>query len=177
MHSTLKFAAETVIIGAVLSCTAIVCDAVATFPHPSVAVHVRITVYDPAQVPCVVTSCEVSVKAEPQASIAVAIAKAGTAGHEIVEGAGRAAITGAVTSVTLIVCESVEALPQASVAVHILVIEYEPAQAPLVVVSTYVKTGKLSQLSIAFAASNTGVSGQFTEYVGGNGSKTGAVVS
>jgi hypothetical protein len=45
----------------------------------------------------VVTSAEVNVKAEPQASVA-ATANTGVAGHLIVEVAGKAAITGAVIS-------------------------------------------------------------------------------
>ena len=59
----------------------------------------------------------------PQASVAVAVAKLGVAGQEIVLGAGNAAITGAVVSVTLIVCDAVDVFPLASVAVHVLVTE------------------------------------------------------
>ena len=65
----------------------------------------------------------VNVNVLPQASVAVAVAKLGVAGQEIVLGAGNAAITGAVVSVTLIVCDAVDALPQASVAVQVLVTE------------------------------------------------------
>ena len=59
---------------------------------------------------------------EPHASVAVAVAKPGVAGQLIVDVAGSAAITGAVTSCTFIVCDAVDELPQASVAVHVLVI-------------------------------------------------------
>jgi hypothetical protein len=59
----------------------------------------------------------------------------GVAGQSIVEFAGKAAITGAVLSCTLIVCEAVDELPHESVAVQVLVIEYEPAHEPLVVTS------------------------------------------
>ena len=65
----------------------------------------------------------VNVTVDPQASVAVAVAKLGVAGQEIVLGAGNAAITGAVVSVTLIVCDAVDTFPQASVAVHVLVTE------------------------------------------------------
>ena len=58
----------------------------------------RVTLYEPAQSPGVVTSEEVKVKALPQASTAVATANSGAAGQLIVEAAGKAAITGAVTS-------------------------------------------------------------------------------
>jgi hypothetical protein len=57
-----------------------------------------VTLYDPAQRPGVVASTDVRVKALPQASEAVATAKAGAAGQLIVLGAGRVAITGAVLS-------------------------------------------------------------------------------
>ena len=75
-----------------------VCDAVDVLPHASVAVQVLVTLYDPAHAPGVVTSAEVSVKALPHASVAVATANEGVAGQLIVLVAGNAAITGAVTS-------------------------------------------------------------------------------
>ena len=42
-----------------------VCEIVDEFPHPSVAVHVLVTLYDPAHAPSVVTSAEINVKALP----------------------------------------------------------------------------------------------------------------
>ena len=60
-------------------------------------------------------------KALPQASVAVATANTGVAGQEIVLGAGRAAITGAAVSITLIVWRAVLLLPQASAAVQVRV--------------------------------------------------------
>ena len=60
-------------------------------------------------------------KALPQASVAVATAKTGVAGQLMVLGAGRAAITGAVVSTTLMVWLAVLLLPQASVAVQVRV--------------------------------------------------------
>ena len=56
------------------------------------AVHVRVTLYE-APHPGVVTSANVSVKLLPQASVAVAVAKTGDAGHSIVLVAGRGSIT------------------------------------------------------------------------------------
>ena len=50
----------------------------------------------------------------------------------MVETAGSGAITGAVISCTLIVCEAVDALLQALLAVQVLVTEYDPAQFPFV---------------------------------------------
>src|SRR5450756_2279292 len=102
-----------------------VCDAVETLLHASVAVQVLVTLYDPAHALAVVTSAEVNVNALPQASTAVATANTGVAGQLIVEGTGNAAITGASVSITLMVCEAVETLPQSSVAVHVLVTLYD----------------------------------------------------
>ena len=69
----------------------------------------------------------------------------------MVDVAGKAAITGAVVSCTLMVCEAVEAFPQASVAVQVRVTEYEPAQAPLVVTSLKVNVNALPHSSVAVA--------------------------
>ena len=77
-----------------------VCDLVDTFPHPSVAVHMRVTLYVPAQAPLVVTSFEVNAKTLPHASVALATANTGTAGQLIVEIEGSGAITGASVSIT-----------------------------------------------------------------------------
>ena len=62
------------------------------------AVQVRVVLYDPVQSPLVVTSAKVRVNALPQASMAVATSNTGTSRQFKVDGAGRAAITGAVTS-------------------------------------------------------------------------------
>jgi hypothetical protein len=56
--------------------------------HISVAVQVLVTEYEPAHEPLVVTSAEVNVKAEPQASVAVT-ANTGVAGQSIVEFVGK----------------------------------------------------------------------------------------
>ena len=99
----------------------IVCDLVDELPHPSVAVHVLITLYEPAQAPFVVTSVKVKLIELPHISEAVAVANTGVAGQLIVEGAGSDAMIGAEMSCTLIVCDLVDELPQLSVAVHVLV--------------------------------------------------------
>ncbi len=64
----------------------------------SVAVQVRVTLYDPAQRPLVVTSAKVKENALPHSSLAVATAKFGVSGQFIVVGAGKDEITGAVIS-------------------------------------------------------------------------------
>ena len=68
------------------------------FPQPSVAVHVRVTEYAPAHAPAVVALEDVSVNAEPQASVAVAVAKDGVEVQLTVLDAGSDEITGAVIS-------------------------------------------------------------------------------
>lgn len=115
------------ITGGVTSCTLMVCDAVALLPQASVAVHVRVTLYVPLQLPGVFWSAKTKVKALPHASTAVAVAKTGVAGQLMTEGAGKVEITGAVISCTWMVCDAVELLPHPSVAVHILVTVYDPA--------------------------------------------------
>ncbi len=59
--------------------------------------------------------------------------KDGKPGQLIVVFGGIVVITGGVLSSTLIVCEAVEVLPQASVAVQVRVTLYSPLQAPGVV--------------------------------------------
>ena len=77
-----------------------ICDAVEELLQASVAVQVRVMLYDPAQLPFVVTSAKVNVNALPHSSSAVAGVKLGVDGQFIVVGAGKAAITGAVISCT-----------------------------------------------------------------------------
>ena len=74
--------------------------AVEVLLQASVAVQVRVMLYDPAQLPFVVTSAKVNVNALPHSSSAVAGVKLGVAGQFIVVGVGKAAITGAVISWT-----------------------------------------------------------------------------
>ena len=87
-----------------------VCVAVDELLQSSLAVHVLVTLYDPAQRPGVVTSAKVNVNALPQASVAVAVANEGVAGQSIVVVPGNAAITGAVTSCIVITTSSVDAV-------------------------------------------------------------------
>ena len=146
-------------------------------PHASVAVHSLVTVYDPAQAPLVVISIDVKENALPHASVAVATANTGVAGQFMVEVAGRVPITGAVTSCTLMVCEEVEILLQASVAVQVRVTLYDPAQAPFVVTSAKVNVNALPHASVAVATANTGVAGQLIVDGAGRDAITGAVTS
>jgi hypothetical protein len=75
----------------------------------------------------VVTSANVNVGV-PQLSVAAGVVHDGVPVHSIVVGAGNAEITGGTVSSTLMVCEAVVIFPHASVAVHVLVILYEPGQ-------------------------------------------------
>ena len=75
------------------------------------------------------------------------------------------------------VCDAVDELPHASVAVQVLVTLYDPAQAPAVVTSADVKVKALPQASVAVATANTGVAGQSMVDVAGNAAITGAVIS
>jgi hypothetical protein len=63
---------------------------------------VRVTLKAPVHEPGVVTSAKLSVKALPHASVAVAVAKDGTAGQLMVDVAGSEEMTGAVISCTWI---------------------------------------------------------------------------
>src|SRR4030095_13487827 len=162
---------------AVLSSTEIVCDAVDELPQASVAVQVRVTEYSLAHVPGVVALVNVNDGDESHASVAVAVAKEGVAGHSIVDGAGIEEITGAVLSSTEIVCEAVDELPQASVAVQVRVTEYSLAHVPGVVALVNVSDGDESHASVAVAVAKEGVAGH--SIVDGAGSEeiTGAVLS
>jgi hypothetical protein len=79
-----------------------VCEAVDEFPQASVAVQVLVVVYPPLKQSLVVVTVEVNVTV-PHPSVAVALTKTGTEVQVIVVAEGRAAITGGVTSCTLIV--------------------------------------------------------------------------
>ena len=67
-------------------------------------------------------------------------------------------IVGSVLSSTVIVCAAVVVLPQASVAVHVLLTLYSVAHAPFVVISAKVNVGILHP-SLAVGEENTGVAG------------------
>ena len=68
-------------------------------------------------------------------------------------------------------------MPQSSVAVQVLVTEYDPAQAPLVVISADVRVKLLPHSSVAVAVAKLGVAGQLIVDADGKGSMTGAVMS
>ena len=82
----------------------------------------RVTVYELAQVPGVVTSVYASDGLVSQPSVAVGIINTGAVGQAIVEGAGSTEITGAVLSLIVIIwVNTVLIFPQLSLAVQVFV--------------------------------------------------------
>ena len=124
-----------------------------------------------------VTSLKANVNALPQASLAMAWVNEGVAGQFMVVAPGKAAITGAVLSTTLMVCDLVEAFPQISVAIQVLVTLYDPAHNPRVVTSAEVSVNGFPQASAADATAKTGVAGQLIVVGEGKEAITGAVRS
>ena len=149
-----------VISGGVLSSTVMVCDAVELLPQASVAVHVLVTLYSCGQDPGVVTSACVNEGVTAQMSEADGVEKLGSFGHWMVCGPPTPVITGAVLSSTVMICDAVELLPQASVAVHVLVTLYSCGQEPGVVTSACVRVGLAVQLSDAVGEEKIGTFGQ-----------------
>src|SRR6187431_1649305 len=87
--------------GGVLSITTIVRAQVELLPQSSVAVHVRVILYVPVHVPCVVVLTKEIVTLGSQASTALAIPNSGTAGQEIGLATSGQVISGAVLSSTV----------------------------------------------------------------------------
>ena len=69
------------IVGGVISCTTIVPVQVAVFPQSSVAVQVRVVLYEPAHDPGVLASAKVMVTVASHASVAVGGVNTGSAGQ------------------------------------------------------------------------------------------------
>ena len=176
-HSTELGAGKALITGAVLSVTLIVCDVVDELPQSSVAVQVLVTLYSCGHVPFVWLSLNVKETVASQASVAVGTSNDGVAGHSTKLGAGNSLMTGAVLSITLIICDVVEALPQSSVAVQVRVTLYICGHVPGVVTSPKVNETVASQASVAVGVVKTGMLGQKTVLGAGRVLRTGAVLS
>jgi Ni,Fe-hydrogenase III small subunit len=123
----------------------------------------------------VLTSAKVQCRC-PQLSVAVGVVHDGIPEHSIVVGAGSAEITGGVVSSTLIVCDAFVTFPHASVAVHVLVIEYSLGHDPGVVTSANDNVG-VPQLSVAVGVVHEGVPEHSIVVGAGNAEITGGVVS
>src|SRR6187551_2155817 len=154
-----------VIVGGVISCTTIVPLHVAVFPQSSVAVHVVVVLYDPAQEPGVEASTKVIVTVASHASVAVGGVNTGSAGQLTGVVCAIQVIVGGVISCTTIVPLHVAVFPQSSVAVHVVVVLYDPAQEPGVEASTKVIVTVASHASVAVGGVNTGSAGQLTGVV------------
>ncbi len=111
-HSIVVGPGSAPITGGVLSSTFIVWAAVLVFPHQSVAVHVRVTAYSWGQAPGVVTSLKVSTGEGSMRSVAVGVANIGVFGHSITVGPGKAEITGAARSTTIVMAFDVAGFPE-----------------------------------------------------------------
>ena len=143
-------------VGGVISCTTIDLLQVAVFPQSSVAVHVLVAVYVPAQDPGVLTSENVIVTLGSQVSVAVGGVNNGVAGQLIGVVCVTQIIVGGVMSCTTIVLLHVAVFPQSSVAVHVLVAVYVPGHDPGVVTSVKVMATNGSQVSVAVGGRNNG---------------------
>src|SRR6476646_9110593 len=174
-HSMVAATGTEVNTGAVLSSTVIVCEAVAVLPHASVALNVLVRVYSLAQVPGADASVEVMLTA-PHASLAVGVPKLGVKGHSMEAAAGTEVNSGAVLSVTVIVCQAVAVLPQASVAINVLVRVYSLAQVPGAEASLLVML-TVPHASLAVGVPKDGVSGHSMVAATGTEVNTGAVLS
>src|SRR5690606_41625589 len=99
------------------------------------------------------------------------------AGQATVAVAGAAGATGATLSFTLMVCETDEAFPHASVKVQVRTITNELAHSPGVMASTPWATTSPEQLSVAVSEIVAGTSeAQATETAAGASGATGAVM-
>src|SRR4249919_3496277 len=161
--------------GAVLSSTVITCEAVAVLPHASAAINVLVRVYSLAHVPGALASVEVMLTA-PHASLAVGVPNDGVSGHSMVAATGTEVNIGAVLSSTVITCEAVAVLPQASVAINVLVRVYSLTHVPGALASVEVML-TAPHASLAVGVPNDGVSGHSMVAATGTEVNTGAVLS
>src|SRR5437870_3803679 len=119
-QDTVRSAGHWVMTGGLVSLTVIVCVQFALLLHASLAVYVRLTVYLPEQLPGVMVSglC-VTVTGPPQLSLATTPESSGGGtcdAHDTVTSAGHWVITGALVSLTVMVCVQLTLLLQESLA-------------------------------------------------------------
>jgi hypothetical protein len=135
-HSTVTFAGH-VMTGTAVSTMVMAWAQLPALPQASVAVQVRVMTDAPAQVPEATLSDDVTPGALSQSSVAVAVpvyAAAVEASHSTVTFAGHV-MTGAPLSMTIMVCTSIPALPQLSVAVQVRVMGDWPGHVPAATLS------------------------------------------
>src|SRR5258705_493033 len=127
-------------------------------PQPSIALHVFVWVYDPAQLPAIVTSLTKITVAFVHASLAVGAVNDAVPVHSIVMLLPCPPIVGGVVSPNEIVWLTVLLeLPQPSTALHVFVWVYDPAQLPAVVTSLTKITVAFVHASLAVGAVNNAV--------------------
>jgi hypothetical protein len=139
--------------GGVLSISVITWTHVAVFPHPSVAVHVRVIVTPRRQFPDEGTSLKSIDGVRLQLSVAVAVpvfTGSGFSSQSIVISGGQT-ITGAVLSSTVITWTQVVLSPSGYVAVHVRVMTNSCGHAPCETTSANVTVGTIPQLPVAVA--------------------------
>jgi predicted TIM-barrel enzyme len=146
-----------VMTGAVLSSTKMVALQDDEFPQSSVAVHVLVKLYSGPQVPGSESVTKVMVTNASQASRAVAFPNDGINPHSIGLTTTGQVMMGAVLSSTKIVALQEDEFPQASVAVHVLVILYSGPQVPGSESVTKVMMTSEPQASSAVAFPKVGV--------------------
>src|SRR5512134_2979218 len=110
---------------------------------------------DPQPSTTVLTSLNVAGRSVSQLTVAVTAGGANILSHCMVVFAGTPTRVGAVSSSTVIVCCAVVVLPQASTAVHVLVIDPQPSTT--VLTSLNVTGTSLSQLSVAVTAGGANI--------------------
>ena len=163
-HATVPFIPCPPIVGGVLSTTVIVCDTVLlALPQASTALHVIVSLYEPAHVPCVVTSLTTTTDELLHTSDDVGAAKTGVAGQNIVALTPGVPITGGALLTTVIVCATVALwLPQASTARQVIVRVNPPPQVEFVTISLTTITDELLQASLAVGGVKVGTAGHAT---------------
>jgi len=156
VHSIVAAAPADPIVGACVSLTVITwLRVVLELPQASTAIQVLVIVFK-HEFPDVTSLPKIFTVAPLHASDAVGAVKPGVAVHSIVAAAPAEPIVGAVLSLTVIVCATVEELlPHASTALHVLVIVFKQA-VPTVTSAPTVLTVAPLQASLAVGAVNDG---------------------
>jgi len=157
VHSIVALAPAFPIVGACVSVTVMLCAMVPLeLPQASTARHVLVIVFE-QEVPTVTSLPTIFTVAPLQASLAVGAVNVGVAVHSIVAFAPGEPIVGACVSFTVIICATVPLeLPQASTALHVLVIVFEQ-EVPTVTSAPTIFTVTVLHASLAVGAVNTGV--------------------
>jgi hypothetical protein len=127
---------------------------------------------------CAVTSLTTTIDELLHTSEEVGAVKDGVAGQNIVALAPGVPITGGELLTTVMVCATVELwLPQASIALQVMVRVNAPPQVAFAIISLTTTTDELLHASLAVGAVNDGVAGQITVAFAPDVPITGGVLS